>query len=711
MCCTTLKKIFRLFLAELTIITFTGAFGADLPCPLALPCECANNTTKVDCAYKNLRHSSQFDFLQTHAVITTFNVSGNSFAPNDTDWRFMDYITGIKVLDASFSDLYALPSQWLNLDQLEDLRLRGNHIDANGFSFVGISQLKHLDLSGNRMRAITRNTLKHLNDLITLNLSSSGLEIIGEGTFFSTAKLEVLILSYNSLKLIHAGMFYGLRPLKYLELVRSNVTQIPSGVLSVLGNLESLTLSTEANQIDSHILSGLSSIEIIRYTCEVRHMEETRSDQLLPAYQDTQLDYVGVTGCRLPHLRTGWIGSDYSVSYLSDLMLPNNEITSIDWDFFSQFESLVVLDLTDNPIKVLPNFDTPMILDELLLAGSNVEQIYPCEMKGLEGLQILDLTAAPLRCDCSTLDLKKFHEDLHKSAETHWRCASPPSHLGEYIDSVDVSEFTCSGSQKKPPYCHSDHQRAISVYMRIESEEGNYCITLNNNMLEMTETGGQPKIKLVWFPTHSPTEEIVKELGNKSVALDLTDLMSDTDYTICVELTNDDYLFATNCTQFHVAELDDEHGAGSDATGDTDSNTDGFHWSQQVQFPLKYLLIGGGIAGLLIFILLVTSIVCCARKRAKKKSFDPPQLPLEMRNNAMLAQNNYGYQTEIPREGGKLDISDGGDGYRGNDYRKDSYHGDQGGDYHDDVRKRSCGESPIYGNVEHAISQQTEVKI
>ena len=278
----------------------------------------------------------------------------------------------------------AIDESWVNnvqsgtfetLTRLEELSLRHNMLSAiSPDVFLGLSNLKKLDLSNNRIKNI-ENMLNSLYRLEHLDLSYNHLSDLRTGVFRSQLHLVSLRLDGNSLQNLHGYVFQGLQNLKYLSLRKCNLVAITSDMFSIVRSITTLDLG------QNHIT-------------ELPLSQEFRN---LPSLQNLFLDSNQLSEFK---------NAQFSGITLNTLNVSRNQIVSISSDSFVHF-NVREIDLSYNSLVMLQNSflrPTAPQLERLYLAGNPLKNIRSLAFEGLYRLKLLNLSS----CRLETLDENLF---------------------------------------------------------------------------------------------------------------------------------------------------------------------------------------------------------------------------------------------------------------------------------------------------------------
>ena len=273
------------------------------------------------------------------------------------------------------------------------------HLDRNLFErFYGknFSSINDLDLSKQMIHTIDSDVFNETINLKTLKLSYNRLEIIKRSWFgksminlerlilrknqitkiellaFDNLKsLRVLDLRYNNLGNLDDGAFWGLNSLKYLVLDYNHITNIRYGWTYGLDSLEKLSIKfNQINMIDVDAFKPLSKRLWLLNLCSNRLQT--------------------ITATTLAHL-----------NQLQWLDLSNNSINEIDSNGFRSLKNLESLELSENELSNIFNEDGELFIEmkslkNLFLNSNHIEKISVNTLNQLESLMILNLSSNPI---------------------------------------------------------------------------------------------------------------------------------------------------------------------------------------------------------------------------------------------------------------------------------------------------------------------------
>jgi hypothetical protein len=154
----------------------------------------------------------------------------------------------LRALDLSHNHLSYLNNKTfleLNVGELVNLSLACNVILCVGLhAFLGLAELKRLDLSGNRLAYIHPDIFNHNQKLYWLSLADNKLFTLpSQSVFIYVSALTFLDLSNCSVANISQSIFKDITNVKYLNISHNSVHDIQYGTFRLLKQLRCLDIS------------------------------------------------------------------------------------------------------------------------------------------------------------------------------------------------------------------------------------------------------------------------------------------------------------------------------------------------------------------------------------------------------------------------------------------------------------------------------------
>ncbi|CAG9787320.1 unnamed protein product [Diatraea saccharalis] len=228
--------------------------------------------------------------------------------------------------------------------------------------FHNLPALEELDLSGNSIRGIEEGLLigcdvlknidnSHLSSLVSLevlDLSRNNLVKLSPGTFVGLTELRYLDVGVNSLRTVEDDAFDGLSNLQTLLLRDNNILLIPATALSRLPNLISVHLGfNRVTALSSDILRAVSDrvTSLVLSRNVIRELPASALDHF------KMLHHLDLSGNLLNFISAEvFTGLESSLQFLS---LSQNRILGFSGEQL-KFVNLWFLDISDNQVTEIP---------------------------------------------------------------------------------------------------------------------------------------------------------------------------------------------------------------------------------------------------------------------------------------------------------------------------------------------------------------------
>lgn len=391
-----------------------------------------------------------------------------------------------RALDLSKNKLRAItPDNFSSFQQLEDLDLSDNLISVlEPGSFRSQVALRSLNFRSNLIQLVPVGVLSGLTNLTRLDLSHNRLVVLLDHAFQDLRRLASLEVGDNELVFISQRAFTGLLGLQSLTLERSNLTVVPT---DALGHLHSLT-ELRMRHLSISVLKPYSFKRLSRLRrLEIDHWPLLES---LPPYSLHGLN-------------------------LTTLFITNTNLSAFPGAALRNLPYLTHLNLSYCHIKHIHQGELGQLphLLELHLQGAHLISIEPRAFLGLKSLQLLDVSqnrldsleravfaspdslqrlcigGNPLVCDCRLVWLLNGHKPatLHVLDEQP-ECSAPEHLLGKTLRDLReplVSRYmTCTKPRIGP--------NTTQLLMTDEGQPAHLSCTAE----------GAPRPSVVWITPH-----------------------------------------------------------------------------------------------------------------------------------------------------------------------------------------------------------------
>jgi len=266
---------------------------------------------------------------------------------------------GIKSLDVSYCNIKTLKeSTFLGITSLSSLNLENNNIsELHPKAFLKLKKLTNIDLSHNSLRSIpptifdgnrkleridfkSNNFLTHIPELVgdftyltNYDVSNCAVTNISSSTFRTMRYLKSFNGSLNKIQFIASSTFNDLWKIKVLDLSLNNISHISDNAFGNNHELQYLNLS------------GNPFVNLTASTFE----------GALKLYS-LNLSRTGLTSSWIDEKSIEMIKSKRVFNNLAVLDISKNLVTTAHKDQFSHINSLLVLDVRDNPLSCNESF-------------------------------------------------------------------------------------------------------------------------------------------------------------------------------------------------------------------------------------------------------------------------------------------------------------------------------------------------------------------
>uniref|UniRef100_A0A669CGL2 Slit homolog 1b (Drosophila) n=1 Tax=Oreochromis niloticus TaxID=8128 RepID=A0A669CGL2_ORENI len=307
----------------------------------------------------------------------------------------------------------------------EELRLNNNDLsvlEATG-AFKGLSQLKKINLSNNKISEIEDGAFEGASSVVELHLTANHLESVRGSMFKGMEGMRMLMLRNNKISCIHNGSFTGLTNVRLLSLYDNQLSTILPGAFDTLPNLSTLNLLANPFKCDCRLSwfgAWLRSRRIVTGNPRCQG----------PAFlREIPLQDVAVPDFRC---EDGMIGI---LSISRNLISCPSQCTCMD----------TVVRCSNKHLQALPR-GLPRNVTELILSYNELRCIPPLAL-GADSSSVYffrAIGANPLYCDCRLLWLSEWVKSGYKEPGIA-RCAGPRGMEGKLLLTTPADKFQCLG--------------------------------------------------------------------------------------------------------------------------------------------------------------------------------------------------------------------------------------------------------------------------
>lgn len=312
-----------------------------------------------------------------------------------------------------------------NLSELKVLNLTGNFLtDLPRNSFDGVFKLQRLHVAYNNFKVLPFQLFRTLKDLQILNMADNKLLSCPDNFFASNGELRILQLQRNHLQMINKSSFYNLQKLLHLDLSDNQIATIDRKAFESLNNLITLNIS-------SNMFTNISSI-LFHPLKRLQHLDlsNNRFTQLPSGIFMHQRNLISL---RLEHTPlenfNNWL-SRYDDSYVDSSVLKhlsylsiqhNHQLKKLSKTLFLNAPNLKVLLLSHNALQQLPLEISALHLLERFNVGHNNLSYLPETLSYLPNLRYINILNNDYTCDCKLYWLASWLTASNTSLRMHRR--------------------------------------------------------------------------------------------------------------------------------------------------------------------------------------------------------------------------------------------------------------------------------------------------
>lgn len=327
------------------------------------------------------------------------------------------------------------------LTELRELDLSGNRIKSigRGGMFQNMSRLLLLDMGKNTISTIFRDNLMGPRALLHLVLANNKINYIEDEALADLSSLVSLDLRQNLLGSLYEEWFHGLGRLATLDLTHNRIHNIPSSVFRALASLRILNLSgNRISSVDPRAFSGLTRLQELVLEDNLLAAVPTAALQSLPNLASLTVDHNPLTKVKpldFSHLGAARV----SVRHMPELRI-------VDPKAFYNLPNATTLLLSDNPRLAYVDplaFMNVDALRELQLHNNHLRGLQKEMAEYLpEGVH-LTLYGNPLTCDCNARWLRRTialrdNASVVLDAPQRLVCHDPPARAHKLLKDLQL---------------------------------------------------------------------------------------------------------------------------------------------------------------------------------------------------------------------------------------------------------------------------------
>lgn len=320
------------------------------------------------------------------------------------------------------SPLIVGSSSFLKVRELEYLDLSRNNIaNLSEYPFCGLINLKFLNLSRNSLQDVKKLGLEErklfpcIPELQILDMSHNRLKILTDETMSSLRRLKNLSFSDNQIASMSPYALIGLQRLQFIDLSNNRLSEFHPHFFHHSTELKKIFLRNNS-------IAGFPSA-LFRSLSQLVHLDVSFNiiselHFLLDSFKNpNRLSVLNLSDNRIRRIE----GTPFqSLVSLQILYLQDNTIEYIAEKAFSHLSSLKVLVLTNNRLRLIEadTFSGLVNLHELWLQNNHMELIHSDAFMNLTRLQYLNLKNNSLTSFPIAINRMEFLQDLDLSSNS-----------------------------------------------------------------------------------------------------------------------------------------------------------------------------------------------------------------------------------------------------------------------------------------------------
>ncbi|XP_026749119.2 toll-like receptor 3 [Galleria mellonella] len=347
------------------------------------------NLTKLNLSHNLLREIPDATF-DSFSKLTSLDLS-NNYISQLTIGTF-EGVKHLKYLDLSNNEVSNINSSMFRFTDLTTLNISHNKISTiEKTDFAYLKKLVSVDLSHNYIVNIEKSIFCNMIFLNTININNNKIDLIDRDTFLNNTFLTKINISNNKLKTLPKDMFKDKIIFEFSITGNSLEGSLVKGLFEGLRLVLKLDLSyQQVTSIEDYAFFGLEKIEELLLNHNNIGILSEKSFKSLHSLVHLDLSNNKITSIEF---------NKEDLVSLRSLMLRNNYLTQIKYEYYSHLNSLRVLDLSNNNISSLQSKAFKSLRDLISfeihnnpLSGALQEGTFD----GLNSLPSLDISGSQL---------------------------------------------------------------------------------------------------------------------------------------------------------------------------------------------------------------------------------------------------------------------------------------------------------------------------
>ncbi|CAH1126142.1 unnamed protein product [Ceutorhynchus assimilis] len=308
------------------------------------------------------------------------------------DEAFQGISTTLEYLDLDHNRLKIFPTAITQLMSLRFLYISNNFLNELPIGSLENFQesLKAISLSGNRLSKIPSEALGNCTKLSYFAIASNQISEIGQDDFFDWGNtVQILNINNNRITNLNDKVFAEMPKLKELNLNYNPLRYVESEAFYGLTYLETLELSASFER-DDLPYEAFKNLENLKYL----YLDHNNFHEIKPNSFDSlrEIVYLNLESNKIEAISPNLMKANIH-SKLNNIVLSDNELSTIESGTFAQLENLKTVWLNGNKIKHLQidSFGNLPQLSMVFLRNNKIDSISHGAFTNLPMLKQVDL--------------------------------------------------------------------------------------------------------------------------------------------------------------------------------------------------------------------------------------------------------------------------------------------------------------------------------
>ncbi|XP_028408864.1 phospholipase A2 inhibitor-like [Dendronephthya gigantea] len=342
-----------------------------------------------------------------------------------------------------------------------EVKCEGFNVNTNLSSWLP-SNTTLLELENCGIRVLNRDSFKNVDNLTHLEIFNQQRLFFNDSLVFQGLKrLFKVNLNNNNIASLPAGLFANLPRLDQVFLSNNRLNILPDDLFENSTNVQNLQLDN--TRLDPDVIYKIGegqfgkNFQILLITgTPIEHLKDGLFSGL------PKLKTLGISNCEIKS-----IGADIlKGTEIASIILDGNLIEFINEN---AFQGSKVTQFQCNGCQLTSNvtfngFLKKMSLSQIILKNNNLTTIPQDEFTSQTKLSIIQLSNNPLNCDCNLAWLQSYLSEK-TSDKDNWQCSEPKKVAGKKFVELKNNEFCCGNSTCGTGTVHPNHGWAVSSHI------------------------------------------------------------------------------------------------------------------------------------------------------------------------------------------------------------------------------------------------------